>query len=281
MQTTRRQFVTTALGGAFATSLGQTLSRAASRAGAIPIGFQLYTLRGEFARNVPETLKTVRQLGYQGVEFWGYGGTPHVYQQYSAAQLRKLLDEHGLKCCGMHLTLAALAKDKLNQTIENNQVLGNEYLTVAAAKEKMGSEAAIAELAAILNDTAGHCRSHKMIVGYHAHPFDFVKIAGRFAWDILFSQTQPEVNMQMDIGNCLGGDGDPIAMLKKFPGRALSVHIKEHEEKTFASDYYKEVFRLCETTCGTRWYIVEMGNAGGNGFDVPQEALAKLRRLGK
>ena len=89
------------------------------------------------------------------------------------------------------------------------------------------------------------------------------------------------VNMQMDIGNCLGGDGDPIGSLKKFPGRSFTVHIKEYKEKTFDSEYYKEVFRLCETVCATRWYIVEMGSADGTGFTVPREALASLRRVGK
>ena len=87
--------------------------------------------------------------------------------------------------------------------------------------------------------------------------------------------------MQLDVGNCLSGGGDPIALLKEFPGRTRTIHIKEHEEKTFDSAFYQEVFRLCETTSGTRGYIVEMGSADGNGFDVPRQALAKLRRLGK
>jgi sugar phosphate isomerase/epimerase len=119
-----------------------------------------------------------------------------------------------------------------------------------------------------------------MIVGYHAHPFDFAKINGRFAWEILFSRTQPEVNMQMDVGNCLGGNGDPIGMLKQFPGRCKTIHLKEHQDKTFDSDFHKEVFRLCETS-GVKWYIVEMGRAQGHGFDVPRQALEKLHKLGK
>jgi sugar phosphate isomerase/epimerase len=281
MQTTRRQFVQLGLGCALGTTFSRTLCLAANPAKAIPIGCQLYAVRGEFSRNVPETLKTLAQVGYKGVEFWGYGGTPNVYQQYSAAQLRKLLDENGLKCCGMHLELKALADDCFKRTVENNQVLGNEYLTVAAAREKMGSEEAIAELAALLNQAAAQLRPHKMIVGYHAHPFDFAKIGGRFAWEILFSRTQPEVNMQMDTGNCLAGKGDPIAMLKQFPGRARTVHLKEYQDKTFDSDFHREVFRLCETTAGTQWYIVEMGSPDGNGFDVPRQALEKLHRLGK
>ena len=281
MQTTRRQFIKSGLGCALGMTLSRMTSTAASQEKTIPIGFQLYTVRGEFSRNVPATLKTLGELGYKGVEFWGYGGTPDVYQQHSAAELRKLLDEHGLKCCGMHLELKALAKENLARTIENNRILGSEFLNVAAAKEKMGSETSIGELADFLNQTAAECQTHKMFVGYHAHPFDFVKINGRFAWDLLFSRTKPEVNMQMDVGNCLSGDGDPIAMLKKFPGRTRTIHIKEHQDKTFDSDFYKEVFQLCETTSATKWYIVEMGGPEGNGFEVPREALAKLHRLGK
>jgi len=281
MQTARRQFIKSSLGCAVGMTLGRTLSFAADRVNPIPIGFQLYAVRGEFSRNVPQTLKTLGQLGYKAVEFWGYGGTPNVYQQYSASELRKLLDENDLKCCGMHLELKALAKDNLQRTIENNQALGSQYLNVAAAKEKMGSEDTIAELAAFLNDAAAQCRRHKMTVGYHAHPFDFAKVNGRFAWEILFGRTQPEVNMQIDVGNCLAGGGDPIAMLKEFPGRTRTIHIKEHQQKTFESDFYKEIFRLCETSSGTKWYIVEMGGPEGNGYDVPRQALEKLRRLGK
>jgi sugar phosphate isomerase/epimerase len=281
MQTTRRQFIQSGLSCALGLTLNPMTVTAASQAKALPVGFQLYTVRGEFARNVPATLKALGAAGYRGVEFWGYGGTPNVYQQYSAADLRQLLDEHGLKCCGMHLELKALAKENLERTIENNRILGSPFLNVAAAQEKMAAKTSIGELADFLNQTAAECKPHKLTVGYHAHPFDFAKLDGRFAWELLFDRTQPEVNMQMDVGNCLSGNGDPIAMLKKFPGRTRTIHIKEHEEKTFESDYYKEVFRLCETTAATEWYIVEMGAPEGNGFEVPRAALAKLQRLGK
>jgi sugar phosphate isomerase/epimerase len=281
MQTTRRQFIKAGTGCALGMALSPTLSSAAAQGKLIPIGFQLYTVRGEFEKDVPGTLKALGQMGYQGVEFWGYAGTPKVYRDYSGADLRRILDDNGLKCCGMHLELGALSGDKLKRTVENDQALGNIYLNVAAAKDRMVSVPKISELATLLNLASMQCRDFKMMVGYHAHPFDFVRFNGRFAWEYLFSRTLPEINMQMDVGNCLSGGGDPIAMLKEFPGRTRTIHIKEHEDKTFDSDYYKEVFRLCETTCGTRWYIVEMGGPDGMGFDVPRKALEKLHSLGK
>src|ERR1051325_6489159 len=155
---------------------------------------------------------------------------------------------------------------------------GSTFLNVASASAKMKTEKGIGELADLLNQRAVECRAHRMTVGYHSHGFDFEKINGRFAWELLFGRLQPEVNMQLDVGNCLDGKGDPIAVLKQFPGRTRSIHIKEHGDKTFESDLYKEVFRLCETVSRTKWYIVEMGGPDGNGFDVPGQAPEKLHR---
>lgn len=245
------------------------------------VGLQLYAVRGEFAKDVPGTLRKVSAAGYEGVEFWGYAGTPKVFQDFDAEELRELLDLTGLTCCGMHLQPRALEEDRFEQTVQVNRTLGNRYLIVAAAPDRMKSPETIRSFAAWLNDRSEKARRQGMQVGYHAHGFDFVKFDGRTAWGLLFSQTSPRVLMQMDVGNCLGGGGDPIAMLRQFPGQTPTIHIKDFEDKTFESDYYREIFKLCETQAGTRWYIVEMGGPGGRGFAIPVEARRRLRWLGK
>jgi sugar phosphate isomerase/epimerase len=285
MNTTRRQFLQSttglALGWLGASALAAGSDPQKSRPRQIRVGLQLYAVRGAFTKDVPGTLKAIAAADYEGVEFWGYGGTEKVFRDYSARQLRHLLDEHGLKCCGMHVQVKALEPDRLAHTIEVNQILGNRYLIVAAAQDRMKSPETIRQFAGWLGDRAQAARKEKMRVGYHAHPFDFVKFDGRFAWDLLFSQTSRRVLMQMDVGNCLAGHGDPIAMLRKFPGRTPTIHIKDYEDKTLESDYYRTVFKLCETTARTRWYIVEMGGPGGNDLDIPRQVQKRLRRLGK
>jgi len=241
------------------------------------IGFQLYTVRSEFARNVPGTIQALALIGYDGVEFWDYSGTPEVFQHYSAADLRRILDDNGLQCCGLHVKLEAMSGDKLKRTIETSHILGGVYLNLVMAPDLMKSESGIGGLARLLNQASAECRAQNLAAGYHCHEFDFAKINGCFAWELLFRQLDPPVNMQIDIGNCLSGGGDPIAMLREFPGRSWSVHLKEYEDKTFDSDYYREVFRLCETTGETEWYVVEMGGPEGTGFEVPRQALARLR----
>ena len=62
----------------------------------IPIGLELYSVRQDLDRDPRGTLKAVAEMGYEGVEF---AGPPKL----SGEELRKLLDEFGLVCCGCML----------------------------------------------------------------------------------------------------------------------------------------------------------------------------------
>jgi sugar phosphate isomerase/epimerase len=207
--------------------------------------------------------------------------TPQLYKKYSPSKMKGFLNDYGLKCCGMHVKLEALATENLQQTIETCAILQNEYVTLAGAKQCIADKSRIRQLTRLLDKAASVCRPHRVIVGYHAHPFDFKKIDGRFAWELLFDQVKPEVNMQMDVGNCLAGQGDPLAMLKQYPNRTWTLHLKEHQDKTFDTDYYHKIFQLCETNSVTRWYIVEVGGVLGKGFRATKSAIEKLHKLGK
>jgi sugar phosphate isomerase/epimerase len=258
-----------------------------SVANTIPIGLQLFSVRGEVARDLPAALKATAESGYQGAEPWGYGGDALAWQGYSAQDLRGLYDDNGLICCGIHLSTSALQGDNLARTVEFNKILGNRFLIVAMDAQRMGSREGALELAGILNDTAAALAPEGLFTGYHAHGFDFGTVDGEIAWDILFSHTRPEVVMQMDIGNCADGGGDPLGTLRRFPGRARSVHLKDYGGPSPDSVIgegkadWPEIFRLCETTQGTEWYVVEEGSAGGTGFDIPRRSLDALRRMGK
>ena len=251
-----------------------------------PIGLQLFSVRGECAKDLPATLAKVAEIGYVAAEPWGYSGETLDWMGVPAADLRALYDEVGLACCGIHLRTEALMGDNLKRTIELNQVLGNRYLIVAADKGRMSAVSTIMELAEILNGVAETLKPLGMYTGYHAHPFDFVQFGGETAWEILFSNTSQDVVMQMDIGNCANGDGDPIAMLEKFPGRARSVHLKDFggaPDSVIGEGKadWETIFRLCDTLHQPDWYVVEEGGQDGLGFDVSARSLQALKRMGK
>ena len=252
----------------------------------IPIALQLYSVRGEVQRDLPATLSGVAGAGYVGAEPWGYDGAALEWLGHNPAQIRAMYDANGLRCCGFHLLTDALLGDNLKRTIEMNQTLGNNFLIVAMDKVRMSARDTILELAGILNDVAERLAPLGMFTGYHAHGFDFEIVDGEIAWDILFSNTRQEVIMQMDIGNCANGGGDPIAELRKFPGRAKSVHLKDYggaPDSVIGEGKadWPTIFDLLDTTQPVEWYVVEEGSADGFGFEIPRRSLEALHRMGR
>ncbi len=282
MNISRRTALKLGAGTAAMLATGVTPLVAAARADKkkIPLGLQLYSVRHDCQKDLPRVIEAVAKMGYDGVEFAGYYGR-------KANELRKLLDDAGLKCCGTHTGLNTLGDDALEATIEFNKTLGNKYLIVPGLPgANRGSVKALKETAKFFTETAAKVKPHGMVVGYHAHGGDFKKFDGQTGWDILFSNAADDVVMQLDIGNCIGGGGDPIAVLKKFPGRSATIHLKEHGGKPEAvvgeGDVdWKQVFKLCETTGRTEWYIVEHERGAGKPLENVKRCIDNLRKMGK
>jgi sugar phosphate isomerase/epimerase len=271
--------------GAVATSILGTRwapPAVAAPAQKIPIGLELWSVRQLCEKELPMVLKAVAQMGYDAVEL------AHSYYGYDAAAWRKLLDENGLKSCGMHMGLPALQGEAFQKTVEIHKVLGTPYLIVASLPHKsLASLPAIMETGKQFNELAEKLAPYGMKIGYHCHGGDFAKVQGRTAWELFGENTKPDVLLQLDIGNCLGGGGDAIGMLRKFPGRSVSLHIKDHGGKPGAvfgegTVDWKEVFQICETTGGTKQYIIEEeGRAGLEALDDVRRAIQNFRKMGK
>jgi sugar phosphate isomerase/epimerase len=257
---------------------GRTAAAAPAR---IPIAVQLYSVRFECAKDLPGTLAGIAKMGYSGVEFAGY------YNR-SAAELRKMLDDNRLQCAGTHIDLATLLGDNLQKTIEFNRILGNKLLIVPSLPpKKTETRQGWLEMAKTFDDLAEKVKPHGMRVGYHNHSIEFKPLDGELPWDTFFGNTRKEVVMQVDIGNALEGGADPVAFLKKYPGRAASIHVKEHSKsnpKAFIGQgdvNWKEVFDYLEKTGGTEWYIVEYEVQGVPPMEAIAGCLENLRKMGK
>jgi len=248
----------------------------------IPIALQLYSVRHDCAADLPAVLRQVAEMGYEGVEFAGYYGR-------SAAELRSLLDDHGLRCAGTHTPLNSILGDELPRTAEFNHTLGNRFLIVPGLPtERRDSRAAWLETARIFSEASARAQELGSLVGYHNHAIEFQPMEGELPWDTFFANTPQEVVMQVDIGNALHGGGDPVPYIARYPGRALTVHIKEHsaaDDTALVGDgdvNWPEVFDLCEGVGKTEWYIVEYEkNHSLPPLECVRLCLQNLKGMGK
>ena len=276
----RREALRLSAAGA-AAAWGAGRAGRAEAKGRVPIGVQLFSVRHDCEKDLPGTLKAIKGFGYEAVEFAGYYGR-------SAAELRTLLDDNGLRCCGTHIGLDTLEGDALQKTVEFNQAIGNKFLIVPwLPEERRKTVADWKKLAAQFDAFADKVAPQGMRVGYHNHNFEFTPIDGTTPWDLFFGGTKKSVVMQVDTGNCIEGGGDPLAVLKKYPGRPASIHVKEHSKTrpdAFVGEGdipWKAVFDALESAGGTEWYIVEYENEKQPAIPAIGHCLKNLKAMGK
>jgi len=255
----------------------------------VPIALQLYSVREAMKEDVPGTLRKVAQMGYEGVEFAGY-------YDYSAEELRKMLDDNGLVCCGAHLGINTLLGEELEKTAEFNWILGNPYLICPGLPgEYTGSRDNWRRTAELFNDISEKCRKLNCWIGYHNHHTEFTPLDGEMPWDTFFSNTVYDVIMQLDTGNALRGGAHVAPFVERYPYRALTVHLKPYSLELGKEDPaqgYKpligddsipwpELFRLLETIGGARWYIVEYESDLYPPLEAVELCLKRLKDMGK
>lgn len=247
----------------------------------IPIALQLYSVRDDASKDLFGVLKAVAAMGYEGVEFAGYYG-------HSAQEIKKVLDDVGLKCAGGHLGIDTLLGDALPATVEFQQTLGNTFLIVPGlSHERTKDKSAWLETAGLMNQIAENLKPHSMKTGYHNHHTEFHDMNGELPWDIFFGNTSPDVVMQFDTGNAMHGNAEAGPFLRRYPHRALTVHLKEFSatnDKALIGEgdvKWSEIFELCETVGDTQWYIVEQESYAYPPLECVERCLKSLKAMGK
>jgi len=255
----------------------------------IPIGLELFSVRHDLAADPEDTLLKVAAMGYEGVEF---AGEP----QLPAETYRALLDEAGLVCCGWHTPFHLVQEERLDETIALNKTVGNTRIIIPGLPgEYKGSLAAWKRAGAFFSALAEKLAAVGMQTGYHNHVDEFKETEGAIPWVVLGENTDPAVIMQIDTGNAYSGGGDPLAMLRLFPGRAGTVHLKPYSLPKGREDRrngfrtmigedttpWAEIFSFCETNGGTEWYIVEYETDAYPPMEGVERCLRALQGMGK
>jgi len=208
----------------------------------------------------------------------------------SGALLRAMLDEVGLVCCGWHTPFSMVQGDALAATIALNTAVGNRRIIVPGIPgDLVDSRAkwrAMADFFAALADTLA---PHDLVTGYHNHTVEFTPLDGEPPWDTFFGNTDPRVVMQLDTGNAMHGGADPAAILRQYPGRAGTVHLKPYTPGAAdpfnapigedASDW-AAIFAACDAAA-TDWYIVEYESDAYPPLDAVARCLRGLKAMGR
>lgn len=254
----RRHFVKTTTLSALALAAGRVIAADPKRK--IPLSIQLYSVRGDCAKDFDGTLAALAKMGFEGVEFAGY----HKYDG-KAKELKAKLDELGLKAAATHIGTGQLRGDALEKTIEFHQIIGCKFLIVPGDGDFVNPDKNQA-LADFFNDTAAKLKPFGMACGYHNHSHEFATSGDSNYWEIFAKRTNQDVILQVDFGWAAVGGQDGPDLVKRHPDRMQVVHLKptvvndEAGKKAILgqdSVAWAPIIKACRETGGTEWFTLE------------------------
>jgi sugar phosphate isomerase/epimerase len=224
-------------------------------------------------------------MGYEVVEFWApyYDWTPA-----QAKDVRKLLDDLGIKCNSTHNSGTAVTPEGLKKAIELNQIIGSKYIIQASAPPARTIDD-WKQLAAKLSSFSEQLKPLGMATGYHNHQVEWRPLEGQRPMDVLASNTPRDVVLQFDVGTCIEVGADPIAWINANPGRIQSVHCKDWgagagRGYTVAFGEgdapWLKIFDAVEKTGGIEYYLIEQEQSpAGQQFAMAEKCLANWKKL--
>ncbi|MBN8247259.1 MAG: sugar phosphate isomerase/epimerase [Verrucomicrobia bacterium] len=278
---TRRSFLASLGTAALATPLLAAEDRASRP---IPVGLQMYSVRGEEKRDLLATLRAVRGMGYDCVEFWA----PYAaWTPERAREVRRQLDDLGLRCHSNHTAAADFAAPALPRIVELNHILGSRRVIMAHAGPQPDLDG-WRRTAAVLARASAALGSEGLSVGYHNWDVDFRPVDGVRPVDILTGNTPREVFFELDVATCLAAGADPIAFVRANAGRIRTYHLKDWSsdpQKQYrvllgeGIGRWKELLDVAETVGGVEYYLIEQEGSRFSELETARRCLENLQAI--
>ena len=304
MSTSRRDFIKKSALAVLGSSALMNSALAAKPAKQLT-GLQLYSVRDEMKKDALGTLKQLSTMGYKHVEHANY--VERKFYGHSAKDFKKILDDLGMKMPSGHTVMGKPHWDDSKKdftdlwkyTVEDAATVGQEFVISPWLDESLRKTTDdLKRYMEVFNKSGELCKKSGMKFGYHNHDFEFsVKLDGKSVYDIMLQNTDPNlVIQQLDIGNLYNGGAKAIDIVRQYPGRFESMHVKDEikssspnaQNHEFESTVLgkgivnvKEVIDLGKKSGGTKHFIIEQESYQGmTPIDSVKEDLAMMKKWG-
>ena len=272
----------------------------------LPVAVQLYSVRDEMEKDFYGTIKAMKEIGYDGVEFAGlFGKNPE--------EIKAFCEEIGIVPISAHVPYYDMLENP-EAVLADYVKIGCKYVVVPYLTEECrpGTEGFAATVEGI-RKIGQAAKAMGIQLLYHNHDFEFVKIDGEYALDVLYS-TVPEDLLKTEIDTCWVNVAgvNPAEYLEKYEGRAPVVHLKDfkksegkqgklyeligiedeagedEDEDAFSfmpvghgMQDMPEILSACEKA-GAEWVVVEQDNPAKGNTPVNSVTLSReyLKTLG-
>lgn len=207
--------------------LALCLATAALPAAGQEIGLALYSLRHQLETDPDAAMAKARQMGFRDVELSGSYGMPFP-------RLIKLLAQNQLNVVSYGTDFERL-RDFPQSVADEARSYGARFVICYWIPHSADSfRIADADEAAFAFNKAGQVMARNgLMLAYHPHGYEFARHNEGTLFDYFVEKLDPRfVMLQMDVFWIRQAGQDPVALLKKYHSRWISLHLKDRRPGT-------------------------------------------------
>lgn len=179
-------------------------------------GIQMYSVRDITEKDMPGALRALAEMGYKNVEFAGFFGIP-------AEEIKKLLDDNGLKVSGTHTGWNEIA-EHFEETVAYHKAIGNTRIIIPGAD--LTTKVKLDAFIEMLNEFQPKLAAEGITLCYHNHDHEFKPNEdGQIIYDEIVARSN--VALEIDTYWAYAAGKDPVAMMEALKDRLPVIHIKD------------------------------------------------------
>lgn len=238
------------------------------------MGLQAFTIRDALATDLIGSLKTVRSLGYEDLELYGFDAQNVGYYGYKATDFKLILDDLGLSSSSCHYGFSEYITDSndaltkfVDSCIIGAHALNHSFITWPWMAPEQRTLKTFERLPDMLNTIGEQVNSAGLGFAYHNHDFEFHTYGEKTGYDMILNGTDPAlVKLQLDLYWAVHSSKmTPQELIAQAPERYVMWHIKDMDKVTRdyselgngSIDYSKMIPKL--DSSGLAYYYLEQG----------------------
>ncbi|MFT6000656.1 MAG: sugar phosphate isomerase/epimerase [Neolewinella sp.] len=257
------------------------------------MGYQLFSIRDEMAKDPVATLKALKTMGYQDFEIYGYDDEQDAYFGFKSQAFKQVLDDLELTVTSGHYGFSdylGRSDDDLRRFVDRCIVgaknLDSKYITWPWMAPEQRTLDNFKLMAPELNAIGEQVSAAGLGFAYHNHGFEFEDHGGENGFDIIVKETDPAlVKLQLDMYWLMhSSNRTPKELIAAQPGRYIMWHIKDMDKVSRdytelgngSIDYLKEL--PDPLTSGLEYYYLEQGgNFATNSMESAAQSAAYFK----
>ncbi len=235
------------------------------------LGAQYYTIR-DFVQNAEDfdaSCKKIADIGYKTVQLSGIGDIP-------PEKIKESLDKYGLTAVCSHRP-AKEYEESIDAVIAWHKTVGCDIAGIGVMPTGFEYDPeAVYAFAEKFSRIADRLHEAGLTFAYHNHSFEFMKMDGKYIFDVIAENTNPETfKFILDAYWVAYAGIDVVELIEKYGDRIAVIHLKDlaievNEAKISevgnGNIKWGRIIDACNR-CGVKYALVEQDTCKGDPFD--------------